>query len=56
MPIPTWRHYADPGLAPLRRSVTALEELERWKARRGGKTRWWQAVSRVFLRAFIGVN
>jgi capsular polysaccharide export protein len=34
----------------------ALEELERWKARRGGKTRWWQAVSRVFLRAFIGVR
>lgn len=34
----------------------ALTALQAWKARRGGGTRWWQTVSRAFLRRFIGVR
>ena len=34
----------------------ALDELQAWKARRGGATRWWSGVYRFFLRRFIGVR
>lgn len=34
----------------------ALDSLVQWRQRRGTQVRWWQKISRFFLRIFIGVR
>ena len=34
----------------------ALDSLVHWRQRRGTRVRWWQTISRFFLRIFIGVR
>jgi capsular polysaccharide export protein len=34
----------------------ALDSLMQWRQRRGTRVRWWQTISRFFLRIFIGVR